>query len=178
MEKLKNWGIFLDEISLEGLKIEFEEVKELEDLRIKEPFSGFLKLKKIGIEVKLEGFIKGSVILMCDRCLAEFEYKIEHNFWLDLKPVSFLNFEGERALTEEEMEVSFYENSWISFSDIIKEEVILALPYKKLCRSDCRGICPSCGANLNEGICNCGVNKKESPFVILRDLLKSKEKGE
>lgn len=174
MEKFKNWGIFLDEIPLEGLKVEFEEVKELEDLSIKEPFSGFLKLKKIGIEVKLEGFIKGSVMLVCDRCLIEFEYKIEHNFGLDLKPISSLNFEGERALAEEEMEVSFYENSWISFSDILKEEIILALPYKKLCKSDCKGICPSCGVNLNEKTCDCGVYRKESPFMILKDLLKSK----
>jgi len=175
MEKLKNWGISLEEIPLEGIRIDFGEIKELEDLNVKEAFSGFFQLKKLGIEVKLEGFIKGSVMLVCDRCLTEFEYKIEHNFLLDLKPVSALNFEEERELSEEEMEVSFYENSWISFYDILKEEVILAIPYKKLCRSDCKGICPVCGTNLNEKLCNCKVYKKDSPFAVLRELLTPKE---
>ena len=77
------------------------------------------------------------------------------------------------------MEVSFYENSWISFYELLKEEILLSLPYKKLCKPDCKGLCPICGTNLNETVCKCKVHRKESPFAILKDLLSNKnlEKG-
>ncbi len=180
MEDLKNWGVSLEDIPPEGLKVEFKDVKDLgEDLRIKNPFSGYLKLKKIGIEVKLEGFLDGVIILECDRCLVSFEFPVKHEFKISIQPLNSLNIEEEKELMEEDMEVSFYENSWISFYDILREEIFLAIPYKKLCKPDCKGLCPVCGTNLNENTCNCKVSKKESPFAILKNLLKEKnlEKG-
>jgi uncharacterized protein len=171
MEELKNWGISLEDIPLEGLKVEFADVKVLEGFKIKKPLFGFFKLKKLGIEVKLEGFISGSLVLECDRCLTEFEFDLEHSFALDLKPLTSLNFEEEKELSDEEMEVSFFENSWISFYDILREEIWLSIPYKKLCRENCKGLCPSCGVNLNERSCSCGVYKKESPFAVLKQMI-------
>ncbi len=180
MKDLKNWGILLEEIPPEGLKIEFQDISNLgEDLNIKQPFSGYFKLKKLGIEVKLEGFLKGVITLECDRCLALYDFPIEHKFNIDIKPLASLNLEEEKELSEEEMEVSFYENSWISFYDLLKEEIFLNLPYKNLCNPDCKGICPICGANLNENPCNCKGYKKESPFSILKNIFLNKnlEKG-
>jgi uncharacterized protein len=180
MEDLKKWGISVEDIPPEGITIEFKEISDLgEDFNIKEPFSGYFKLKKLGIEVKLEGFLKGVLSLQCDRCLSSFDFPIEHSFKIDIKPVNSLNIEEEKELSEEEMEVSFYESSWISFYEILKEEIYLSIPYKKLCKPDCKGLCPVCGANLNETQCNCKVYKKESPFAVLKNLLKDKniEKG-
>ncbi|WP_038057709.1 YceD family protein [Thermodesulfobacterium hydrogeniphilum] len=180
MEDLKNWGVFLDDIPPEGLKIEFKDISNLgDDLKVKKPFSGYLKLKKIGIEVKLEGSLNGVLSLECDRCLTNFDFPIQHEFKIDIKPLNSLNIEGEKELMEEEMEVSFYENSWISFYNILREEIFLSIPYKKLCKPDCKGLCPICGTNLNKKTCNCKIYKKESPFAILKTLLKDKnlEKG-
>jgi len=175
LKNLKNWGIFLDDIPPEELMITFEDLSNLgEDIKIKTPFSGYFKLKKLGIEVKLKGLIKGVIILECDRCLTPFEYSIEDEFEIDLRPLNTLNLEGEKELKEEEMEVSFFEDSWISFLDLLREEIFLNIPYRKLCKKDCKGICPICGKNLNEGTCKCKVIKKESPFAILKELLKNK----
>ena len=180
MHDLKNWGVLLEDIPPEGLKVEFENISDLEkDFNIKKPFSGYFKLKKLGIEVKVEGFLKGVITLKCDRCLTSYDFPIEHTFKLDIKPRASLNIEEEKELSEEEMEVSFYENSWISFYELLKEEILLSLPYKKLCKPDCKGLCPICGTNLNEAECKCKVHRKESPFAILKDLLSNKnlEKG-
>jgi uncharacterized protein len=175
MDDLKNWGIFLEEIPPEGIKIEFEKISYLgEDLIIKEPFSGYFKLKKLGIEVKLEGFLKGVVVLECDRCLTSYEFPIEHIFKINILPLASLNLEEEKELSEEEMEVSFYENSWISFYDLLKEEIFLSIPYKKLCKPDCKGLCTVCGTNLNEKMCQCKTYKKESPFAALKELFSGK----
>jgi len=174
-KNLKQWGISLEDIPPEGITVEFSEIEDLgKEVKIKEAFSGYFKLKKMGIEVKLKGFLKGSVFLECDRCLSPFEYKIEHEFDLNIKPSASLNLEEERELTEEDMEVSFYEDSWISFLDLLKEEILLSLPYKKLCKEDCKGLCPVCGTNLNEKECTCKKPKKESPFAVLKELLQKK----
>ncbi|MCS7279439.1 MAG: DUF177 domain-containing protein [Thermodesulfobacteriaceae bacterium] len=179
MTGLKNWGISLDEIPLEGLKVEFSELFDLgEEIKIAKPLTGFLHLKKIGVEVEVIGYLEGTIILDCDRCLSPYKFEIKKNWSLELKPLNFLNLEEERELKEEEMEVDFYENNWISFLDLIKEEIYLSIPYKKLCKEDCKGICQVCGVNLNEMLCKCKVYKKESPFAILKDIfLKNLEKG-
>ncbi|MBO8143038.1 MAG: DUF177 domain-containing protein [Thermodesulfobacterium sp.] len=176
MYDLKNWGVSLEDIPPEGLKVEFENISDLgKELNIKEPFSGYFKLKKLGIEVKLEGFLKGVVILECDRCLSPYEFPIEHTFKLNILPLASLNIEEEKELSEEEMEVSFYENSWISFFELLKEEIFLSLPYKKLCQPDCKGLCPVCGTNLNKNVCKCKSYKKDSPFAILKELFSDKK---
>ncbi len=178
-EQVENWGISLEEIPPEGLKIEFEEVKFLsEDIKILSPFKGVLELKKQGIEVKLTGFLQGKIELVCDRCLSEFGYKIKHKFEVLLKPVASLNVEGEKELQEEDMEVSFFENSWIDFAGILREEIFLSVPYKKLCKKDCKGLCPVCGKNLNKSTCGCEVKKKESPFAVLKEIFKGKLEGQ
>jgi len=48
-------------------------------------------------------------------------------------------------------------NPVIELDPDIREEIILDYPIKPLCKADCRGLCPKCGANLNEGGCNCGT---------------------
>ncbi len=167
------WGISLEEIPPEGLLVEFKDYKNLEgDLRIKEPFSGFLKIKKRGVEVSVEGYLKGILELTCDRCLEDFPMKIERSFQIVLVPKKMLELVEEKELSEEELEVSFYENSFISFSDILNEEIRLFLPFINLCKPDCKGLCQYCGKNLNKEICSCPKIKRTSPFIVLKDLLK------
>lgn len=174
--EILSWGILLDEIPPEGLIIDFDNFEASErGLKTIKPFSGHLRIKKLGYEVEVKGSLKGSVELTCDRCLEIYEYPIEENFEVLLLPNKSLNIEGERELEHEDMDVSFYEESFIAFGDILLEEILLALPFRKLCSSDCKGLCPSCGANLNKEKCQCKIYKKTSPFAALKDLL---SKGE
>ncbi|MFN3920881.1 MAG: YceD family protein [Caldimicrobium sp.] len=176
MEKSTVLGILLDEIPPEGIQLNFENFKEIEDVKLFEPFSVSLHLRKRGYEVIVKGFIKGVITLVCDLCLEEFHYNIEKNFEVLLLPKHSLNFEGERELSSEDLEVSFYENSFINYHDIIHEEILLSLPFRSICREDCKGLCPHCGANLNKETCHCPKIKRTSPFLILKNLKISQEK--
>jgi uncharacterized protein len=181
MQELKNlaqWGVNIDDIPAEGLWVEFEDLKELNaDLKIVKPFSGYLKLQKMGIEVEIKGHLKGSLEMTCDRCLEPFEFSIDKDFEVLLIPKKTLDFEEERELTSDELEVSFYENSFISYSEILHEEIILSLPFRKLCQPDCKGICQICGTNLNQRVCKCSKIKKDSPFAILKELVNPADKN-
>ena len=55
-------------------------------------------------------------------------------------------------------------------ADVLKEQVLLALPLKVICQSDCRGLCPSCGANLNHEECRCETHKSDPRLAPLARL--------
>ena len=58
-------------------------------------------------------------------------------------------------LTEDEMSVSVFDGEAIDVDEIVKEQILLAVPTRMLCREDCKGICPECGTDRNTGECNC-----------------------
>lgn len=175
-EEKAGWGILVDDIPPEGVRIDFDDLTEMEDIHVLEPFSGFLFVKKRGFEVLIQGHIKGAVELVCDLCLDPFSFKIDTNFEVLLLPKQSLNFEEEKELSSDELEVSFYENSYIDFINLIHEEIILNLPFRNICSEGCKGLCSVCGANLNKERCSCKPIKKSSPFAILKSLKIAEEK--
>ena len=60
----------------------------------------------------------------------------------------------------------------IDISGPVCEALALELPLKPLCKADCRGLCPVCGANRNETVCECKIERADSRWDALRDLLK------
>ncbi len=70
--------------------------------------------------------------------------------------------------------VNVYSELTVDLSDEIRQCVLLELPMKPLCRPDCAGLCPTCGANRNEGPCSCKPEAPESPWDALRKLIPPK----
>ena len=69
----------------------------------------------------------------------------------------------------EEQEVFPIEGEFLELDEALRQAAIIALPYRLLCRPDCKGLCPVCGADRNETDCSCDMNP-ENPFAILRKL--------
>lgn len=98
---------------------------------------------------------------VCDRCAAEFSrdmtVPVEHIL------VSELN-------DEDNDEFILVEGMKLDIEQLVLEDIYLSLPMKTLCKEDCKGICPTCGKNLNEGHCDC--RKEVDPRLqALQDLL-------
>lgn len=111
----------------------------------------------------------------CDRCLAVFEKQQQVPINLMLSKV----IDGKPARKEEDVPVDddedfgFYKGDKIDIGDIVREHVLLAQEIVNLCKDDCKGICQSCGKNLNKTGCVCGKKKGESsPFAVLKKLQK------
>jgi len=62
---------------------------------------------------------------------------------------------GERELFERDLDFAVYENDQIDLDEMVLEQLELSLPSRVLCREDCRGLCPQCGADLNVEQCQC-----------------------
>lgn len=112
----------------------------------------------------------------CDRCAEPIPVRLEKEFSTILLPREASSAGSmEMELSAEDLEVGFYDGVGIEVSDIFWEQVAVALPVKLLCRDDCRGVCPACGANRNAEPCECAEGPSPGPFGVLRELLGKKE---
>jgi len=70
------------------------------------------------------------------------------------------------SLNPDDMEYIFYEGDQIDVEKILSEQVNLFIPTNPICSSQCRGICPTCGINLNRGTCNCEEPRHSITFLF------------
>jgi uncharacterized protein len=101
---------------------------------------------------------------ICGRCLEPF-IKEERTF-LSGKLVK----KSDETMEDEEGEIIYYSDEKLDLTEEIMTMVYLSLPMKPLCKVECKGICPQCGANLNVEECNCIVEDIDPRFAVLKDL--------
>ena len=73
-------------------------------------------------------------------------------------------------MTAAEAEVSYYQGDGLLLEDVLREQVLLAVPLKAVCREDCKGLCSHCGQNLNQGQCNCAGALEDPRWEALKDI--------
>jgi len=113
---------------------------------------------------------------VCDRCAEPVAVRMEKEFHAVLVPRELGAVESRDVeLHEDDLEIGFYDGRGIDVADIFWEQVALALPVKVLCRDDCLGVCPRCGADRNRVRCSCRDEAEERPFDVLKNLKEEKE---
>jgi uncharacterized protein len=122
----------------------------------------------VGSEICIRGRLATRLEACCDRCLGSVVIPIKQEFNLFYRPVSTIAREEEVELPEDELGVGFFSGDGIELADVVTEQVILSVPMKVVCQTDCRGLCPVCGANLNFVKCACRPAKENSPFSSLK----------
>ena len=120
----------------------------------------------VGSEVRIRGHLGTRLEACCDRCLGSVAIPVEEEFDLFYRPVSTIAREEEVELPEDELEVGFLSGDGTELADVVTEQVILAVPMKVVCQTDCRGLCPVCGANLNFEKCACRPPGRTHPFLL------------
>jgi uncharacterized protein len=111
--------------------------------------------KDIVDDIRLRARFKGDFELLCARCLDPIAHRADERFDLIFRPAGVDAEQGERSISEAETEIGYYEQSGLLLEDAVREQVLLSLPDRSLCREDCKGLCAHCGGNLNETACNC-----------------------
>lgn len=137
---------------------------------------GSVDLFKTLQNVSLSGSVSIHFHTSCASCGIPFETTVEVPLQHNLAPYfsaprqEMLSKEEEIELSAEDLEFSFYHNEEIDLAELIAEEIDLALPIRFVCSESCRGLCPHCGINRNEGACDCSDSLETSPFAVLKDL--------
>ena len=106
-------------------------------------------------DIRLRAACKGSFEILCARCVEPVITPLASSFDLIFRPQGADAESGERAITLDETEIGYYEESGLLLGDVVREQVLLSLPTRTLCKEDCKGLCPRCGQNLNQESCNC-----------------------
>lgn len=133
-------------------------------------------LNSINVHVKVQKFDSNYLFeidtrtighFQCDCCLEEFENEIKASRKIAFTPNQMLIDE-----TSDDVYLIPPSEVYINLSPYIREMLLLALPQKNLCSEDCKGLCPTCGANLNYETCQCKQKIYDSRWDALKKLIK------
>lgn len=81
------------------------------------------------------------------------------------------NFEDDaEGSSGKDLDITYLSHDSIDLRDVLTEQLQLQVPFQPLCKEECKGICPRCGANLNQGNCACAKLVSKNPFSVLKDL--------
>lgn len=121
-------------------------------------------------EVRIQGRYSVLMVAQCDRCLGRASFPLEGAFDLEYCPMAQIARDEEIEIGKDEVEIGFYKGDGIQLEDILREQILLALPMQRVCREDCKGICPTCGQNRNDEPCECRQSETDVRWGGLREL--------
>jgi uncharacterized protein len=166
-----NVGFLLKEGAGYTREFTFDEPLELrvEDVTIHH-LEGRLRLTRTPQGILVQGSLNAKTPVACVRCLTPVDADIDFPFEeLFVPPTS------PQANNPDTKDYVIDEGGYIDLTPIIREEGIVAVPIQVLCREDCKGLCPQCGQNWNEGTCDCAPDDIDSRLASLRSLLKDSD---
>ncbi len=106
-------------------------------------------------DIRLVGKFATEVEMRCARCLEPVDNSVAEDFDLIYRPLGVDAKGDEASISRDETEIGYYQGEGLLLEDVLKEQILLALPVKQVCKENCKGLCPQCGTNLNAGKCNC-----------------------
>jgi uncharacterized protein len=127
-----------------------------------------LRASRAAKKVELIGNVTAVVGFECDRCLMPLSVQVRKSF--ELLYVPPLKAGEEKELGEDDLLIGFYQDETIDLDDLVREQIELALPMAHLCSEECSGLCPECGANLNDGECACKKDEPDARWATLTEL--------
>ena len=134
--------------------------------------------KDIVADIRLRGQFAGRFQVPCARCVEPVEIPLESDFDLIFRPVVADSEPTERSITPPETEIGYYQKDSLLLEDVLREQVLLSLPVRTLCKPDCKGLCPRCGQNRNSQECSCDVGPSDPRWEALAGLRGRIKSGE
>jgi uncharacterized protein len=177
--------MFIDIRELEAQRLEFdqefkpgvialgEEAKQVQPLRarghaelVQEHQAGAKPVE----DIRLVAGFTTSIEVACARCLEPVRFDLDREFDLLYRPQGVEAGHEELSITDAEAEIGYYSGGGLLLEDVLREQVLLSLPLKALCQEQCKGLCPQCGKNWNEGPCSCTAQPVNPRWPALQDL--------
>jgi uncharacterized protein len=126
--------------------------------------------RKLIQDIRLKGELSASLEIACARCLAPVVQDVEREFDLLYRPQGADAGHEELSVSGAEAEIGYYQGAGLLLEDALREQVLLAVPLKAICREDCKGLCPQCGADLNLAPCSCPVAVGDPRWSALKEF--------
>jgi uncharacterized protein len=140
------------------------------ELSLVEPVKVAGRIRRGNEEVELQGKLVTRVAAACGRCLKSVEFPIEVEFAERFTSAVAWKDEEQHELQQEDLNLAVFDGEAIELDDLVKEEILLAMPGHVLCDEKCKGLCPTCGLDLNIRTCSCHTDRTDSRWDKLKDL--------
>jgi uncharacterized protein len=122
-------------------------------------------------DIRVAGVLSAELEILCARCLEPVQYAVKRDFDLLYRPAgSDIGDDKEVELQDRDAAISYYEGEGLELAEIVREQLLLAVPIKTVCNDACKGLCPHCGRNLNTGECECSQAAGDPRWDALRGL--------
>jgi uncharacterized protein len=149
---------------------------EENEARLAGPVTGQVRMHRTNQGIFVDGVAEVPVELQCTRCLKTFT----ETFPVPIRELFYPTIDvetGVPVLPPENDDLSFPidHNHVLDLREAIRQNLLLAMPIKTLCKEDCAGLCPECGKDWNEGPCDCETMVDDDRFSALRQLLEQSE---
>jgi uncharacterized protein len=126
--------------------------------------------QRIAGKAHIRGTVTADVSAACSRCLEPVDRHLEIEFDDTFVDSSNESTEAETEISDEELDEALVIGGKIDVSEIVREQILLAMPEQLFCREDCRGLCPKCGSNRNLIDCNCADDDIDPRWAALKNL--------
>ena len=126
--------------------------------------------REIVADIRLRGKFSGKFQVPCARCVEPVEIPLAAEFDLIFRPAEADSESSERSITAPETEIGYYLKDSLLLEDVLREQVLLSLPVRTLCKPDCKGLCPRCGQNRNSQDCSCEEGQSDPRWEALSGL--------
>jgi uncharacterized protein len=126
--------------------------------------------KEIVADIRLKGSYAGAFKVPCARCVDPVDISLAAEFDLIFRPVGADSESSERSISAQETEIGYYQGDSLLLEDVLREQVLLSLPVRTLCKPDCKGLCPRCGKNRNLEACSCEEASSDPRWEALAGL--------
>jgi len=157
--------------NLSNGKYEYDFEGKIDEIDVSDPYVGDFRTKvvltKFDNQIILDSSTEIDADLVCDRCNKEFNRVITSNYRM-----IYLFGQDTQNSGNEKMDVVYLhpDTDKIDLSNDVRDYSLLAIPMKKLCSEDCKGLCSKCGKNLNDGLCNCKDEETDPRWEQLKEL--------
>ena len=121
-------------------------------------------------DIRITGGFSTRVEQACARCLEPITRPVANSFELLYRPLGVDAGKEELSVTAAEAEIGYYKGEGLLLEDVLREQVLLALPLRAICHDDCKGLCPHCGKNLNLEQCNCAEPVSDARWSALKEI--------
>ncbi|MHB0913691.1 MAG: YceD family protein [Armatimonadota bacterium] len=148
-----------------------------EDLGCTAPARGKLHLANAGSLLIMTGKLETEMKFECGRCLIDFTMPVSMQIEEEFRLEKIGDMMRVLPLEEEEEAADLLSENTLDVHELVRQNILVEMPIQPLCRPECRGLCPTCGENLNVRQCQCAPADLESPFAALADLLDEDEES-
>lgn len=143
---------------------------DTDGVRIAGEISVVGELSKSAAKTDVKGSITAPLEVDCTRCLAPVKRELDVVFQVDFVGKEMFPESKETHLESSDLDTDVIEGNELDLAEVAREQILLNLPEQVLCREDCKGICPTCGTDLNESECRCGEEDIDPRWAALKNL--------